>query len=338
MRISTIMVVITVLCAAVVAAQSSTESDQDRVFKFAHAETAQQMREIGTTIRSIADIVQLSVDVTQSQLSVHATPDQVAIAAWMFNELDRPVDQQPPPTQPGVVLQYRMLVEGDNVVRIFYLPYTKTLQEFQEVVTAVRSTSSIRRLFTYNATKAAVTRATSEQNALAEWLFNEFGKPSNQPPSAIYHINGDPDDTVQVLHLSRPKSVQEFQEVVTLIRSISDIRYLFTYNAPLVFAVRGNAEQVRLAGWLANELDKPTQAASSTEYRMPNGNENTVRVFYLTNATTVQQFQQMAVSIRTATNIRRVFTYNSPRALALRGTPTQLAHAAQLIADQAKAN
>jgi hypothetical protein len=28
---------------------------------------------------------------------------------------------------------------------------------------------------------------------------------------------------------------------------------------------------------------------------------------------TVQQFQQMAVSIRTATNIRRVFTYNSPR-------------------------
>lgn len=163
-----------------------------------------------------------------------------------------------------------MPVEGDNIVRIFYVPYAKTLQDFQEVVTGVRSTSSIHRLFTYNATKAAVTRATAEQTALVEWLFNGFGKPASATSaSPTYHITDDRDDTVQIFHLSRPKSIQEFQEVATLIRSISEVRYLFTYNAPLAFAVRGNSDMVALAAWLVNELDKPTggRRRPNTGYR-----------------------------------------------------------------------
>ena len=333
-----IVLVSAALSASIAFAQSSAQPDQDRVFKFAHAGTAQQMNEIATTIRSIGDIPQISVDASSSQMSVHATPDQMALVAWLFNELDRPVDQQPPPTQPGVVLEYRMAVQGDNLVRIFYVPYAQTQQEFQEVVTAVRSVSSIHRLFTYNATRAAVTRATSAQTALAEWLFHEFAKPANQPPSAIYHIEGDSANTVQVFHLSRPKSMQEFQEIATLVRSIGDIRYLFTYNSTNAFVARGSADQLQLAAWLVNELDKPAQAAASTEYLMSDGTENAVQVFYLNNAATVQQFQEMAISLRARTHIRRVFTYNAPRALALRGTPTQIAQAAQLIKDQPKSN
>ncbi len=59
--------------------------------------------------------------------------------------------------------------------------------------------------------------------------------------------------------------------------------------------------------------------------------EDTVRVYYLQHAGTVANFQQIAQFVRTTAQIRRVFTYNAPRVLAVRGTPDQIAQADQLI-------
>lgn len=56
-----------------------------------------------------------------------------------------------------------------------------------------------------------------------------------------------------------------------------------------------------------------------------------IRVFYLPPATSVQDLQQIATKIRTAANIRKVFTYNQPRALALRGTIDQISQAEQIL-------
>ena len=47
------------------------------------------------------------------------------------------------------------------------------------------------------------------------------------------------DDVVRVFYLANTGTVQEFQEVATLVRSIGDIRYTFTYNAPKAAALRG---------------------------------------------------------------------------------------------------
>src|SRR5436305_903118 len=139
MRAKTILLSTMALCA-------SLAMGQDRIFTFAHTETAQQMMEIGTAIQHTLDINDLSVNVAQKQVSVHTTPDLMALVGWLFDELDRPLTQQTPPTQNGAVLKYEMPGAGaDNVVRIFYLPYTRTLQDFQEVATLVRSTALIRR-------------------------------------------------------------------------------------------------------------------------------------------------------------------------------------------------
>ena len=48
--------------------------------------------------------------------------------------------------------------------------------------------------------------------------------------------------------------------------------------------------------------------------------DEVVKTFYITNATSVQEFQEIATAIRTVAEIRRVFTYNAQKAIVVRGT------------------
>jgi general secretion pathway protein D len=61
--------------------------------------------------------------------------------------------------------------------------------------------------------------------------------------------------------------------------------------------------------------------------------DNVVRVFYIQNATSVQEFQEIATAVRSLTEIRRVFTYTAQHAILMRGTPDQIALAEKLIHD-----
>jgi general secretion pathway protein D len=61
--------------------------------------------------------------------------------------------------------------------------------------------------------------------------------------------------------------------------------------------------------------------------------DEVVKVFYVTNVTSVQEFQELATTIRTVAEIRRVFTYNAQKALIVRGTADQVALTEKLIHD-----
>lgn len=58
-----------------------------------------------------------------------------------------------------------------------------------------------------------------------------------------------------------------------------------------------------------------------------------VKVFYIKNATTVQELQEISTTVRSVTEIRRAFTYNSQNAILVRGTADQVALAEKLIQD-----
>lgn len=65
----------------------------------------------------------------------------------------------------------------DNVIRVFYLKNVTTPQEFQELITAVRSATDIRRIFPYNAQSAVIVRGSPDQIAICEKLFHDLDKP-----------------------------------------------------------------------------------------------------------------------------------------------------------------
>lgn len=71
--------------------------------------------------------------------------------------------------------------------------------------------------------------------------------------------------------------------------------------------------------------DNPTKRRDYEDY--------VVRVFYIKNATTIQELQEIATTVRSVTEIRRAFTYNAQNAILVRGTTDQVALAEKLIQD-----
>jgi general secretion pathway protein D len=65
------------------------------------------------------------------------------------------------------------------------------------------------------------------------------------------------DEVVKVFYLKNPTTVQEFQEIITAVRSVTDVRRMFTYNAQNAVMVRDTVDKVELVEKLLRDMDKP---------------------------------------------------------------------------------
>jgi hypothetical protein len=148
-------------------------------------------------------------------------------------------------------------------------------------------------------------------------------------------------DAVRVFYLTHDETPTDTQEIVNLIRATADIQRIIPYPARKAIALRGNPAQIALAEWLFSQVDKPidpqTAKATAYEYPEPGGGVDAVRVFHLTHGETRQNTQEIINLIRTTADIQRIFPYTARGAIALRGTPAQVALAEWLIGELDKA-
>ena len=86
----------------------------------------------------------------------------------------------------------------DEVVKVFYLRNPTTVQEFQEIITAVRSVTDVRRMFTYNAQNAVMVRDTVDKVALVEKLLRDMDKPKAEVvvDMIVMEVNSDRSRTI----------------------------------------------------------------------------------------------------------------------------------------------
>src|ERR1051326_727735 len=94
----------------VIAAFASGQ-DRDRVFYLTHTSNVQQFQEVATLMRTMTDIRQASSDNDKKSVTVHASDGQIAMAEWLFNELDTQT------VQVSVPHEYRVPGPADDVVR-----------------------------------------------------------------------------------------------------------------------------------------------------------------------------------------------------------------------------
>jgi hypothetical protein len=80
----------------------------DRVLEFAHAETAPEFQAIATIIRSITDVRQVDANTAQRALLVRGTASQIALAEWLFHELDQPGKRPAPQSPNPATHEYRL--------------------------------------------------------------------------------------------------------------------------------------------------------------------------------------------------------------------------------------
>lgn len=284
---------------------------EQAVLQFANTQSIQDFQEIANLIRTVGDIRDASTDNTQKTLAISGTAEQIALGEWLFRQLDQAAPPQAPDPK---------YAAGENdVVQIFYLTRIPTIQEFQEIANAVRTTAEIRRAFTENAQRALVMRGTTDQIAMVAWLIAGLNR-SGQTVTDQYQAGAD--DVVQMFRLTHSANVQDFQEVANLVRTIGNIRRAFTVNPQTVLTLRGTTDQMALAAWLVGQLDQRPPGTTAPEYRA--GENDLVRVFYLTGAQSVQDFQKAANQIRTASGVKQAFTENLQKALAIRGTAEQI--------------
>lgn len=311
----------------------------ERVFSFRQTEATQHFQEIATVIRSMTEVRDLQVDAERRTLAIRGNADQLALGEWLFHQLDA----APAAPAHASAPEFRTSPVDESVTRVFHVASDRSLRQLQEMATVVRTVSEIRRLFTYSRLNAIVIRGSTAQSALAEWLIRELDQRADpgRHYSVLYPYQepGAAPDYVRVYYPAQATSERNVQEMATLIRSIGDIRRLFTLTSPRAIVTRGTSGQLALAAWMLDELNavKPPRPESAPYTYSEGGTlEDVVRVFYLKDAETPARLQESATEIRKATGIRRLFTYMEPRAVAVRGTAAQVAHAEQLVKAQGR--
>ncbi|HVN05113.1 MAG TPA: hypothetical protein VMT86_11885, partial [Bryobacteraceae bacterium] len=164
--------------------------------------------------------------------------------------LDQPVGAAPP-------APHEYPLASDDVARVFQLTNPQTPQQLQEIVVLIRAVGDISRLFVNNARREMALRSTADRVALAAWLVSELDKPVTSRPAATgaphqYRLRTD-DSLVRVFFLPVAQP-EQLQKVAMQVRSTSQIRRLFVYNALGALAVRGTDGQVAVAEKTIEEM------------------------------------------------------------------------------------
>jgi hypothetical protein len=338
------------IAVSVAHAQPPADTHPERTLHFTQAGTLQARYEIAYVIRTVAGMQDVSIDDASSSLTVRGTPAQADLAEWLFRELDKPEGAHDTGSH-----EYRGAGDSGFQARVYYTAHVATVQDLQDLVNTIRALGDAQWVFADRAQQAIALRGRAGQVALLEWLLNALDVPQDGPPAAtgrrpsVTYRYMEPqllpsgarnpaavagDTVARVFYLAHTETLQGVLEIVNTIRTIAEIQRVSLYTKAV--ASRGTASQDALAEWLLNDLDTPaaeSQDPVTHEYQMSGGSSDIVQVLHFPNKT-AQQLQQIASLIRTRLNVQRLFTCPSKSAVALRGTPSQVTLAGQLIKER----
>ena len=106
------------------------------------------------------------------------TADQIAAAAWLTAEMDKP----------GGATGTRDFPFSDPkapLMQVAYLSHVDIPRDLQEIVNAIRSVVDIQRCYAMNQQKAIVMRGSAEQVKAADWLLEALDRPAGAQPAGL---------------------------------------------------------------------------------------------------------------------------------------------------------
>jgi hypothetical protein len=321
------------LALTVLFACAALGQDLSRTFQLKNT-SARGMQEIATTLHSVFDIQQLSVDGNVSTLTVTGNADQIALAEWLIPKLD---------VLPGASTdpqKYLFAGNNDDVVEIFELKNASLQVNLQELLTNLRTVADIQKIYQSTAPRILIMRADASHIASAEFMVSQLDQPAGArqtPTIQTYQMTGANSDTVIVYGLANAASDRDLQEILTTLRTVLDIQKIYQQSAPKLLAIRGSADQIQMAEWLIPKLDVLTASASGNEAPMPGGKDDVVRVYYLAQPMDTQGLNNLLNSIHKTAMIMKAYIRTTPPVVVVRGTADQVAVAGNLIAGEGAA-
>jgi len=319
------------LILAAVCASGSYLWGAERTYTIANASAAQARSELALVVKAGLEIAVAQSGTDQRILTISGSEEELAAAEWLLRELDKPAPEAGEARRASAA--FTMNGVSDGTITVFYLKGGRSTQQLQESATIIRSIADIRRVFTYNQTHAIAVRGTPGQIAAAEWIWRTL---DDEPKAGAVEFSASlgSDNLLRAYHMPAEWSVQDLQEAAVVLRTTAELRRLFTYNRTRTIVTRGADSAIAATNWLASEIQRPaSQALAVSEpFQMDDPRqEGVLRVFRIPARHDAAGLQGTAVDLRQQTQIRRIFTFNRPRMLVLRGTGVQIAEAGRIL-------
>ncbi len=179
-------------------------------------------------------------------------------------------------------------------------------------------------------------------------MIEELDQPS-KTAGLTYVPPGGADNIVRVFYLAHVSVPREIQEMINIIRSMTEMQLVSAYNPANAIVLRGAHAQIEQAEWIVKGLDiapdQPLPPVAAAQVEVPPGSltltnpaarayhtrQNQARIFYLKNNQTPAQVQEMVNVIRSVTEIQRITAFNTLRAICLLSNPAQAAATEWLV-------
>ncbi len=322
------------LAAFALLAVSACAQDATRVYHFANLKTPRDFQEVSNLFRTVGGIDAVTVQNQQATLTITGTSNQVALADWLFPQLDQS------PAKPGPSNGTYTMTGDLGTVRVFHFAHANTSPQVQEIVNVVRTAADIQRIGPVNSAGLLAVRGTADQVGATDWLISQLDVAGPEPgtPVQAHQLAGVRDPEMRVAHLAHTTSPQALQELVNTMRTVVDVNRVMPVHTVATVVFRGTAEQIPLAEWVISQIDQAIgqqgPAPHQQQFMMPwdPSHETQVRVFYFSHANTPAAIQEIVNAVRVNAQINRVFPCNQPKAIVVRGSADQVSKAADLVA------
>ena len=152
-------------------------NDVVRVFYLSHTTSPQQMQEILTTLRTVADIQRVFNYTPLSALTIRGTASDLASCEFLIGKLDLPADaKSAPPAE--------FNIPGGNVIGVYY---TSNLsgKKLTAAVNLLRDSLQLTKTFMKTTPQTLIYRGTADQIAKAEQLIKQKDQPVESSSAAL---------------------------------------------------------------------------------------------------------------------------------------------------------
>jgi hypothetical protein len=309
---------------------SAFGQDLSRTFQLKNNSSASGLAEIATTLRTVFDVKQVSVDPVVATITLTGTSDQIAVAEWLMPKVD---------ALPGAVTAPQKYFYGGNSNDVAYLVALRNAAQttnLQEMLTTLRTVADIQKIYQSTIPRILIMRSDPGHIAMADFLTAQLDQPAVQRQSATIasfqpNLPGnqrDKNDGVLVYGLANNPSTGDLQMILTTLRTVLQIQKIYQYTSPRLLAIRADADRIQMAEWLISKLDMAAPGDGNAQMQYPGGKDDVVKVFYLPPTANVDN---LSVSIRTIAKIQQMYRNANPPALVVRSTADQVAMAGKLI-------
>lgn len=227
---------------------------------------------------------------------------------------------------------------ADTASGSYHFTTPQTQQSMQEAAMIIKLVGGVLQS-SFDVSTATLTFSGPEEGmALAGWVLPQIDKTTGD--GALHEYRLPSGDVARVVFVPNATKPQDMQELLTVLRTVSDVQKIYTVSSNHALAMRGPEWQILFSQWIIDQLNLPAGQKPDTTPReftvggpdfRGQGNGHGARLNFLASMTSPQQTQEVITVLRTVGEIQKVFSYTSSHALVLRAGDTDLQRAEWLI-------